>query len=136
MTSVDDMTNRIKTIRMQTPQRGMALVAAIFLIVVLAALGMFAIRIGGAQQQTVNLGLLGDRAVAAANSGIEYAAYQAKQGTCNGSQSKFKLSQEALTDFQITVTCTSPSAGVFKYVSIASSGTYGSPDYVWRTVTR
>jgi MSHA biogenesis protein MshP len=130
------MTNRSRTIRMQTPQRGMALIAAIFLIVVLAALGMFAIRIGGAQQQTINLGLLGDRAVAAANTGIEYAAYQAtQQGVCKG-WPKFTLNQEALNGFTVKVTCTSPSAGVFTYVSTASSGVYGSSDYVYRQVTR
>ena len=130
------MTNGSKTIRMQTPQRGMALIAAIFLIVVLAALGMFAIRISGAQQQTINLGLLGDRAVAAANSGIEYGAYyHSLSTTCVGaSQGPFILKQSALAGFQVTVTCAG--TGPYTLTATASSGAYGSPDYVWRSVTR
>lgn len=122
--------------RMQTAQRGMALIAALFLIVVLAALGMFAIRIGGAQQQTVNLGLLGDRAVAAANSGIEYGANRAiVAGNCTNYPT-FNLNQAALSGFTVKVSCVPAGGGKFDMVAFASSGTYGSPDYVSRSVTR
>jgi len=115
-------------------QHGMALIAALFLIVVLAALGIFAVRIGGAQQQTVNLGLLGDRAVAAANAGIEYGANRALvQGIC--ANATLNLNQAALTGFTVTVTCT-PAGGQFNLVSSASRGAYGSPDFVWRRATR
>jgi MSHA biogenesis protein MshP len=52
-------------------QSGSALVIALFLVVVVAALGVFAVRIGGAQQQTATLQLLGYQAEAAANAGLE-----------------------------------------------------------------
>ncbi len=127
--------NHSKKTGMQTPQRGMALIAALFLIVVLASLGMFAVRIGGAQQQTVNLGLLGDRAVAAANSGIEYGAFRAVvQGNCANNWSAFILDQSALAGFRVQVTCSG--SGPYTLTSSASSGVYGSPDYVFRSVTR
>ncbi len=128
--------NHSKKTGMQTPQRGMALIAALFLIVVLASLGMFAVRIGGAQQQTVNLGLLGDRAVAAANSGIEYGAFRAVvQGNC-ANWPAFNLNQAALAGLRVEVRCVALGGGNFDITSFASNGAYGSPDYVSRTVTR
>lgn len=132
------MTNRNRKLITQTSQRGVALIAALFLIVVLAALGLAAIRVGGAQQQTVNLGLLGDRAIAAANGGIEYGAYQARIGNCANYSDypAFDLKQGTLNGFRVTVTCFPAGPGVFTLTSTASSGVYGSPDYVWRRVTR
>ena len=128
------MTNRSKKISMQTPQRGMALIAALFLIVVLASLGIFAIRIGGAQQQTVNLGLLGDRAVAAANSGVEFGAYRQLNTGCASANGTINLSQAALAGFTVQVTCSG--TGPFIIAASAFRGTYGSPDYVYRSLTR
>jgi len=115
-------------------QRGMALIAALFLIVVLAALGIFAVRIGGAQQQTVNLGLLGDRAVAAANSGIEYGIYRQLNTGCASANATINLNQAALVGFRVVVTCSG--SGPYVITASASSGAYGSPDYVFRTVAR
>ncbi len=64
-------------------QRGFALVAAIFLIVVLASLGVFIVRISGVQQHTVNIALLGARAFEAAVAGMEWGAFQAlDSGAC------------------------------------------------------
>jgi MSHA biogenesis protein MshP len=49
---------------------GFSLVSAIFLLVVLAALGAFAVRINVLQQQTVTAALRADQAFHAARSGI------------------------------------------------------------------
>jgi MSHA biogenesis protein MshP len=130
----NDMSNRRKKISMQSRQRGMALIAALFLIVVLASLGLFAVRIGGAQQQTVNLGLLGDRAVAAANSGIEYSIFRQINTGCASANATINMNQSALAGFKVVVACSG--TGPFTFTASASSGTYGSPDYVSRTVTR
>ncbi len=119
---------------MRTEQRGMALIAALFLIVVLAALGMFAVRIGGTQQQTINLGLLGDRALAAANSGLEYAAYRQFTTGCATASATFNLNEAVLAGFRVQVTCTG--SGPFVLDAFASRGAYGSPDYVSRRATR
>jgi MSHA biogenesis protein MshP len=116
---------------------GMSLVAALFLIVVIAALGAFAVRIGMGQQQTVNLSLLGNRAMAAANAGIEWSAYRAlEDGNCsNGSLS---LTQGALTGFTVDVTCVSTSFGsegtLYVIEAASRSGTYGRADYVSRRI--
>ena len=55
-------------------QHGFALIGAIFLLVVLAALGAFAVRVNMKQQHSTDLELQGLRAQAALNSGVEYAA--------------------------------------------------------------
>src|SRR5690348_5360454 len=82
-------------------QRGFSLIAAIFLIIVLAALGTFAVRIAMTQQQMVNFAVLEAQALAYANSGIEYGANRAlKASTC--------LNSTSMTlggTFTVTVAC-------------------------------
>lgn len=57
-------------------QRGFSLVSAIFLLVVIAALGTFAVTLSTTQQQGAALDVLGARAYQAARAGIEWGAYQ------------------------------------------------------------
>jgi MSHA biogenesis protein MshP len=122
-------------------QRGMSLVAAIFLIVIVAMLGSFAVRLGMGQHQTVNLALLSSRALAAANAGIEWSAANALNppNTCTGASTSFTLTQGALAGFAVTVTCTRTvflgEGKLYVMSSSARYGTYGQPDYVSRTVT-
>jgi MSHA biogenesis protein MshP len=121
--------------------RGFTLVAALFLIVVVAALGAFAVRISAGQQQTVNLALLTARALAAANSGIEYGAYQAFNGGCGGAT--FLLTEGGLNGFTVSVSCSvtthtegsaAPNVNVYRVDATAIAGVYGQPDYVSRHV--
>ena len=84
---------------------GFSLVAAIFLIVVLAALGAFAVQIALTQYQGASAELLEARAQAAADAGIEYGANMALQrATCAGTR-VLNLAQGALKGFVVTVTC-------------------------------
>jgi Tfp pilus assembly protein PilX len=134
-------------------QAGFSLVAAVFLIVVLAALGAFAVQVAMSQYQSANLELLEARAQAAAEAGIQYGANLALQTPpriCAAPNSyPFVLTQGALKGFTVTVTCkptthqiysgTPPAAQnwvVYTLASTASYGTYGRPDYVARRVTR
>ena len=71
---------RVKKPRSRARQVGFALVPALFLVVVLGALALVAVRVGAAQQHAVTMGLLQTRAMAAARSGIEWGAYQAIKG--------------------------------------------------------
>ena len=59
--------------------RGFALVTAIFLLVVLSALGAYLLSISSIQHTTAALDLMGARAYQAARAGIEWGAYQALQ---------------------------------------------------------
>ena len=126
-------------------QAGFSLVAAVFLIVVLAALGTFAVQVAMSQFRGENLQLLEARAQAAAEAGIEYGANVALgPGTCRANTS-LPSNQAGLTGFVVKVACVRTShqmgAGgasyyVYALTSSASYGTYGSADYVVRKVTR
>ena len=119
-------------------QRGFALVAAIFLLVVLASLGVYIVRISGVQQQTVNVALLGARAFEAAVSGMEWGAFQAlDSGTCT--TTTLNLTEGGLAGFDVDVTCSSSAhteaGNVYNLYLIdveARNGVYGTPDYVSR----
>jgi MSHA biogenesis protein MshP len=123
--------------------RGFALVPALFLLVVLGALAMVAVRVGSGQQHTVTMSLMQARALAAARSGIEWGANQAlpPNSSCAASTT-LNLTEAALKGFTVVVTCTSTAfangAGTNQsYVikAIATSGTYGQPGYVRRIIS-
>jgi MSHA biogenesis protein MshP len=123
------------------PQQGFALIPALFLIVVLGALALVAIRVSTGQQQAVIMALQETRALAAAQSGIEWGAYQSGIGNCAASTT-LNLTEAALNGFTVIVTCaattfTNGAATSFSYVlkSTATTGTYGQPGYVHRAVS-
>ncbi len=121
-------------------QRGFSLIAAIFLIVVLAALATFAVRIAVTQQETQNLSLLEMQAQAAAQSGLEYGANRAlKYGQCQSSVA-LTLAGAGLKGYAVVVKCTATPhfAGKNSYAlsSTASRGVYGRADFVARQVSR
>jgi MSHA biogenesis protein MshP len=126
--------------------RGFALIPALFLIVVLGALAVVAVRVGTGQQQAVTMSLEEARALAAAQAGIEWGAYQSvgvtpQPGNC-AAIAALTLSEASLNGFTVIVTCAatpySNGAGTgYSYVlkSTASIGTYGQPGYVRRVVS-
>jgi MSHA biogenesis protein MshP len=122
-------------------QRGFALIPALFLIVVLGALALVAVRVGSGQQQTVIMALQETRALSAAQTGIEWGAYQSVNGGCAASTT-LNLTEAALNGFTVIVTCTATTfvngaATSTSYVlkSTATTGTYGQPGYVHRAVS-
>lgn len=114
-------------------QGGFALVGAIFLLVVLAALGTFMVTMGGVQTRTGLLALQGARAYHAARSGIEWGIYEdLNGGACS-------TGIFAVGDFTVTVSCAEDSYTeggssykVYRIIALAEFGSYGSPDYVSR----
>jgi MSHA biogenesis protein MshP len=122
--------------------RGFALLAAIFVLLVLAVLAAFAFRIGLNQQQTASYDVLIARAQAAADSGLEYGANRAlKAGSCAASTS-VALTAPGLRGFTVTVTCQASASlhrigaqsyPAFVLTATAQRGTYGSADFVSRT---
>ena len=121
-------------------QRGIALVAAIFLLVTLAALGAFAVRIGLFQQQTVTSSLRAAQAFHAARSGIAWAAHEAlSSGWCGSST--LTLSEAGTQGFRVRVDCASSTHNegaatttVYVIETLAEAGSYGGPDYVSRRI--
>jgi MSHA biogenesis protein MshP len=119
-------------------QRGFSLVSAVFLLVVLAGLGAYAVRLNTLQQQSVTGALRGAQALAAARTGAAWGAYRAvtlsicAPGTLN-------LTQGAAAGFRVSVQCTQSThvegvqtVRVFVLDVRAEAGTYGGPDYVSR----
>lgn len=120
-------------------QHGFSLVAAIFLLVILSAMGAFMIQINATQQTTSALSVLGSRAYLAARSGIDYAAHQALNGSCVNQTLNF--TEGVLAGFSAELSCSDSSytesgatVHVYSLQSQASSGSYGSPYFVSRTV--
>jgi len=128
---------------MDRQQSGFALIPALFLIVVLGALAAVAIRVGTGQQQAVTMSLMQARALSAAQTGIEWGAWQALKGGSCVASTTLTLTEAALNGFSVIVTCAavtfSTGAATLNksYVlnSAATSGLYGQPGYVRRIVS-
>jgi len=126
----------------QARQRGSALMAALFLIVVVAALGVAAMRLGNDQRHSATLELLQIRAGAAANAGLEYwtrRAFVNNNIACTADTIAFDP-LDRLDGFTVLASCVRipMEAGSFVYyiTAVATHGNYGEADYVRRTVTR
>ena len=128
-------------------EEGFSLVVAIFVVLVLAALAMFALRVSATQQQTADFSLLNARAQAAADTGIEYGVNQALvAASCPGPATTLNLTAVGLKGFTVKVTCAvtnhliGPTPGTtyhaYAITSVAQLGTYGTSGYVARTATR
>lgn len=119
-------------------QRGMSLVVAIFLIVVVATLAAFAVTAGTSKLGATDQLLMADRAAAAAHAGAEWGAYRARvANSCVAPPgTTFNLAQGALRGFRVTVSCTSSNhvEGAANYYvrdidSFAQRGNFGDLNY-------
>lgn len=124
----------------RSKQHGISLVPALFLLVVLAALGAVAVRISAVEHQTVVLSMQSARAYAAAQAGIEWSAYQAvAAGSCGSAT--LALTEGGLAGFTVEAACTSTShmegaatTTIYVLDAFAYAGAYGTPDYVSRRI--
>ena len=86
------------------PRRGFALPSAIFLLVVLAALGAFLLRISTSQQIGAALDVQGARAFQAARAGIEWGLFQSlRNDSCGGGTLSF--GGTGMAGFSTAVVC-------------------------------
>lgn len=128
---------------------GVGLVTAIFLLVVLAGLGVALVSVFSSQQASSALDEQGARAYQAARAGIEWGLYQQlQQNTCPAATTFALPAGSTLSAFSVTVTCSTiqyPSkTELNRYVITAvacnqpKAGSAGcpnasnSPDYVQR----
>ena len=145
--------------RLLRKSSGVALVTAIFLLVVLAGLGVAVVSLTTTQQVTRTQDELGARAYLAARAGMEWALFTQLQGGGLGcpSATTFALpANTTLSAFTVTVNCGAPPAGFgvagggpdptanrITITVTACNGPLGaacpapsnSPDYVQRRVT-
>lgn len=86
--------------------RGVGLVTAIFLLVVIAGLAVAMVTVFTTQQTSSALDVQGTRAYQAARAGLEWGIFkQARQGTCDVSSSFAFDNTTSLRGFVVTVTC-------------------------------
>ncbi|WIM05211.1 MAG: hypothetical protein OHM77_10975 [Candidatus Nitricoxidivorans perseverans] len=120
---------------MKPTPHGFAIVSAIFLLVILAALGAFMVTMSSTQHLTSAQDLQGSRAYRAARAGIEWAAAKlsADSSACPAASTTLDDGDGSppvdLEDFTVVVTCAmnshsegSASPNIFWITSTASSG--------------
>jgi MSHA biogenesis protein MshP len=86
--------------------QGFALMLAVFLIVTLAAIGVYLVTVSTGQSQAVSQDVQGVRAYQAARAGLEWGAYQRliAGGACTGAPTAVAL--PAMNGYCAVVTCT------------------------------
>jgi MSHA biogenesis protein MshP len=120
--------------------RGFALVSALFLIVVLSALGAFLVDLVAVQHATPAMRVRAARADYAARSGMAWAVHRALDaGVCG--DANFNLGEGALAGYAVSVRCSSSvhdlSGAATPYYVIdvsAQAGEYGGTDFVARSL--
>ncbi len=134
--------------RSRTHARGFALPTAIFLLVVLAALGGYMVSLSRSSQISSALDIQGARASQAARAGIEWAAWQVidpqtlqpAPTPCPASPTNLVL-DATLAGFRVTVECArtlevdgADPVAIYQITSTASTGVPGELDYVERRI--
>lgn len=134
-------------------ERGFSLVSAIFLLVVIAALGTFAVTLSTTQHQSQALDVMGSRAYQAARAGIEWAAHKvvnepapALAAPC--SNTSLGSLGGTLAPFTVTVNWCAAShvegadtmgnpiyIWIYDVSAVANAGTLGGTDYVERVIS-
>lgn len=128
----------MSTMRPERNEAGFGLVAAMFLIIIVALVIAAMARLAVTQNATTSLAIQQARAYQAARAGIEYGIVRVLAGQ--------GCASFALDGFQVAVTCT-PSAAVditeedrlavqfFSITARAEHGQPGNPDYAYREIT-
>lgn len=137
------------TLPLASVQRGFSLITAIFLLVVIAALGTFAVTLSTTQQQNSSADVMGVRAYQAARAGIEWAAYGVSQASgvqwtgCPANSFNVGTLGGTLAPFTVLVTCPAPASYVegtttfWSYdvsVMAKTAATVGTPGYIERDI--
>jgi MSHA biogenesis protein MshP len=93
-------------------QAGVGIVTAIFLLVVLAGLGVAMVGIYTSQQSSANLDLLGAQAYQAARAGLEWGIFQHRRNPPCPAKSTIAMPPgTSLSAFTVYVSCTPQGAG-------------------------
>ncbi len=128
-------------------QKGFSIVMAIFILIVLALLGSYMVKLTGVQHSTSLSVLQGVRAYQAAKAGIEWGVYQVVNGSCTASSTVTLPS--GMNGFSVNVTCSNQGVAynegdlnsnavndddfyVYLITSSASYGSFTDSDYVYR----
>ena len=129
--------------RPESSQRGFALVAAMFLIIVVALLVAAMSRLASDQHGGNSLAIQQARAYQAARAGLEWGiSHVLNAGSC--SSSGVSMAGGGLSEFTVSLTCSSTSytdddgsgLTIYRLTAQAQNGVPGSrPDYAFRRLT-
>ncbi len=130
---------------MNQHNKGFLLPAAIFILVILAALGAYALNITSIQQATSTQDVQGSRAYQAARAGAEWGTYQVlSPGSTALANCPASPSTISIDNFSVTVTCTrypdyfeqgtDHNIAMYDIIATASIGTAGALNYIERQV--
>ena len=129
--------------RLPGKMRGFVLPAAIFLLVILAALAGFMVTLSRTTHISSALDIQGARAYQAARAGMEWAAWRVVQTPAQGcNAAPMPALAGTLAGFTVTVSCVvsgpyadgATSVTVYQVTSTATWGVPGSVDYVERQI--
>lgn len=135
---------------MRRLHQGFSLVSAIFLLVVLAFLGVAMTTFSTTQHQSAALDVMGSRAYQAARAGIEWAAYSVAQSPASAAAPAACATAipagsmgDTLEPFSVTVGCAAAShvegastIWIYDVSAVAQAGGIaGDPDYVARVIS-
>lgn len=130
--------------RIARRQAGFSLIAAIFLLVVLAGLGAVIVTVSSVQHTTTSSAVQGSRAYQAARTGIEWGIFRVLDPPvgCFAPGPPLTLnSPPGLDGFQVSVTCAATNhqeAGaafqVFRIISTSTAGVFGNPNFASRRI--
>lgn len=127
-------------------QAGFALVAAMFVMIIIALVIAAMMRMAGNQHGTNSLAIQQARAYQAARAGLEWAIAQAAQpvgaGSCAGS-APVSMAGSSLAEFTVTVACnvntysdSGAALNIYQLTATAQNGAPGGrPDYAYRRLT-
>lgn len=105
----------MRTLFLARLQRGFTAISAIFILVVLTALGAFILSVSTGQQIGSGLDVQGVRVYEAARSGVEWGLYQQLRNSSCAASSSFVPAAPTLSAYTVTVSCA------------ATAGTSGGP---------
>lgn len=133
---------------MRKLQRGFSIISAIFLLVVLAFLGVAMTTFSTTQHQSAALDVIGSRAYQAARAGVEWAAFNVNQMTPGTQWMGCAPAQPVavaggLSSFTVTVNCAAAShvegastIWIYDVSAVAQAGgSAGNQDYVERDIS-
>lgn len=126
-------------------QKGFLLPAAIFILVILAALGAYALNITSVQQTTSLQDTQGIKAYQAARAGVEWATYQVlNPGNATLVNCPASPSTLSIDNFIVNVTCarsadymeqgSDHTIAMYEISSTANFGTVGTANYIQRQI--
>jgi MSHA biogenesis protein MshP len=131
-----------------TTQHGFAAIAAIFLVVLLAALGSFMLGFSNTQQLSSAQDVEGSRAYWAARGGLEWAlagitgTVPTPPATTPAPTCPSTTAPSAIEGFNMAISCTMTSYNeggvarlIFRISSVASKGSAGTSTYIERSVS-